>query len=132
MNQLLLVVIDFNLVAPLGTLCVVCQRVATCCRPAAAAVWLSAAHCCSVTHQSAAAAATAAVAVAAAEPEAVDLLLEVDRLDQLEQHVDDKNFGRTCLYLVSCCAYLPEPEDTQVRLCRLFLLLLVLIIIVID
>eukprot|EP00878_Enallax_costatus_P009276 GHUV01009695.1.p1 GENE.GHUV01009695.1~~GHUV01009695.1.p1 ORF type:complete len:780 (+),score=173.65 GHUV01009695.1:1347-3686(+) len=49
-----------------------------------------------------------------AEPEAVDLLLEVDQLDQLEKHVDDTNFGRTCLYLVSCCAYLPEPEDTQV------------------
>lgn len=49
-----------------------------------------------------------------AEPEAVDLLLEVDQLDQLEGYVDDKNFGRTCLYLVSCCNYLPEPEDTQV------------------
>eukprot|EP00882_Tetradesmus_deserticola_P007472 GHRQ01007871.1.p1 GENE.GHRQ01007871.1~~GHRQ01007871.1.p1 ORF type:complete len:541 (+),score=254.60 GHRQ01007871.1:724-2346(+) len=49
-----------------------------------------------------------------AEPEAVDLLLEVDQLGQLEQHVDDKNYARTCLYLVSCCAYLPEPEDTQV------------------
>jgi len=48
------------------------------------------------------------------EPEAVDLLLEVDQLDQLEGYVDDKNFGRTCLYLVSCCNYLPEPEDTQV------------------
>jgi 26S proteasome regulatory subunit N1 len=51
---------------------------------------------------------------AAAEPEAVDLLLEVDQLGQLEQHVDDKNYARTCLYLVSCCTYLPEPEDTQV------------------
>uniref|UniRef100_A0A383WPA2 26S proteasome non-ATPase regulatory subunit 2 homolog n=1 Tax=Tetradesmus obliquus TaxID=3088 RepID=A0A383WPA2_TETOB len=49
-----------------------------------------------------------------AEPEAVDLLLEVDQLDKLEQHVDDKNYARTCLYLVSCCTYLPEPEDTQV------------------
>jgi hypothetical protein len=28
--------------------------------------------------------------------------------------VDDKNFARTCLYLTSCCTYLPEPEDTQV------------------
>jgi hypothetical protein len=51
---------------------------------------------------------------AAAEPEAVDLLLEVDQLDQLEQYVDDKNYGRTCLYLVSCCTYLPEPDDMQV------------------
>jgi hypothetical protein len=51
---------------------------------------------------------------ARAEPEAVDLLLEVDQLEQLEQYVDDKNFARTCLYLTSCCNYLPEPEDTQV------------------
>lgn len=49
-----------------------------------------------------------------AEPEAVDLLLEVERLDLLEPHVDEKNFGRTCLYLVSCCNYLPEPEDLTV------------------
>jgi hypothetical protein len=52
-----------------------------------------------------------------AEPEAVDLLLEVERLDLLAQHVDEKNYGRTCLYLVSCCHYLPEPEDTSVLEC---------------
>jgi 26S proteasome regulatory subunit N1 len=52
-----------------------------------------------------------------AEPEAVDLLLEVERLDLLQQHVDEKNYGRTCLYLVSCCNYLPEPEDTTVLEC---------------
>jgi hypothetical protein len=50
------------------------------------------------------------------EPEAVDLLLEVDQLEQLEAYVDDKNFARTCLYLTSCCTYLPEPEDTQVNI----------------
>ncbi|KAG2434205.1 hypothetical protein HXX76_007931 [Chlamydomonas incerta] len=49
-----------------------------------------------------------------AEPEAVDLLLEVESLDLLEAHVDEKNFGRTCLYLTSCCAYLPEPDDAAV------------------
>ncbi|KAI8473352.1 MAG: 26S proteasome regulatory complex [Monoraphidium minutum] len=49
-----------------------------------------------------------------AEPEAVDLLLEVERLDMLEALCDDKNYGRTCLYLVSCCSYLPEPDDTAV------------------
>ncbi|KIY99543.1 26S proteasome regulatory subunit N1, partial [Monoraphidium neglectum] len=49
-----------------------------------------------------------------AEPEAVDLLLEVERLDMLEGLCDDKNYGRTCLYLVSCCSYLPEPDDTAV------------------
>ena len=29
-------------------------------------------------------------------------------------HVDDKNGPRTCLYLVSCCTYLPEPDDSAV------------------
>lgn len=49
-----------------------------------------------------------------AEPEAVDLLLEVERLDLLPSYVDDKNYSRTCMYLVSCCHYLPEPDDTTV------------------
>jgi len=49
-----------------------------------------------------------------AEPEAVDLLLEVEQLPIIEEYVDDKNYGRTCLYLVSCCSYLPEPEDMMV------------------
>mmetsp|Transcript_11472 Transcript_11472/g.20271 ORF Transcript_11472/g.20271 Transcript_11472/m.20271 type:complete len:903 (-) Transcript_11472:384-3092(-) len=49
-----------------------------------------------------------------AEPEAVDLLLEVERLDMLAQHVDDKNYSRTCVYLVSLCHYLPEPDDMTV------------------
>lgn len=49
-----------------------------------------------------------------AEPEAVDLLLEVDHLEWLLDHVDEKNYRRACLYLVSCCSYLPEPDDTAV------------------
>ncbi|KAF8063704.1 RPN1B [Scenedesmus sp. PABB004] len=54
-----------------------------------------------------------------AEPEAVDLLLEVEQLESLEAYVDEKNFARTALYLTSCCTYLPEPEDMQVlRLAR--------------
>lgn len=35
-----------------------------------------------------------------AEPEAVDLLLEVERISLLEGHADDKNYARTCLYLL--------------------------------
>eukprot|EP00798_Chlamydomonas_sp_ICE-L_P009842 gene9842-7728_t len=49
-----------------------------------------------------------------AEPEAVDLLLEVDQLSLLPPLVDEKNYARTCLYLVSCCSYLPEPDDSVV------------------
>lgn len=49
-----------------------------------------------------------------AEPEAVDLLLEVEKLPILPQYVDEKSYARTCLYLISCCNYLPEPDDTLV------------------
>ncbi|KAK9860437.1 hypothetical protein WJX84_011035 [Apatococcus fuscideae] len=49
-----------------------------------------------------------------AEPEAVDLLLEVEQLAWLKQYVDEKNYSRTCLYLLSCCAYLPEGDDVAV------------------
>ena len=34
-----------------------------------------------------------------AEPEAVDLLLEVEKLDILLDNVNDANYSRTCLYL---------------------------------
>lgn len=49
-----------------------------------------------------------------AEPEAVDLLIEVDKLPLLENHVDESNYRRTCLYLTSCCQYLAEPDDKEV------------------
>ena len=46
-----------------------------------------------------------------AEPEAVDLLLEVGLLSELGAHCDATNHGRAALYLLSCASYLPEPED---------------------
>ncbi|XP_010035795.2 26S proteasome non-ATPase regulatory subunit 2 homolog A [Eucalyptus grandis] len=46
-----------------------------------------------------------------AEPEAVDLLMEVEDLDMLLKHVDSTNFKRTCLYLTSAARYLPGPDD---------------------
>ena len=49
-----------------------------------------------------------------AEPEAVDLLIEVDQLPILEKYVDDGNYRRACLYLTSCCQYLAEPDDVTV------------------
>ena len=52
-----------------------------------------------------------------AEPEAVDLCLEVNRLDLVHASVDDTNCGRACLYLLSCASYLPEPEDKIVYTC---------------
>lgn len=44
----------------------------------------------------------------------MDLLLEVEKLEWLVHHIDAKNYARTCLYLVSCCAYLPEGDDKAV------------------
>ncbi|GMN53862.1 hypothetical protein TIFTF001_023003 [Ficus carica] len=49
-----------------------------------------------------------------AEPEAVDLLMEVEDLDLLVEHVDRTNFKRTCLYLTSSARYLPGPDDMLV------------------
>ena len=48
------------------------------------------------------------------QPLAVDLLLEVEKLDILLDNVNDANYSRTCLYLFSCANYLPEPEDAIV------------------
>ncbi|KAK8265180.1 hypothetical protein V6Z11_D12G161800 [Gossypium hirsutum] len=45
------------------------------------------------------------------ESEAVNLLMEVDYLDPLTEHVDITNFKRTCLYLTSVARYLMDPDD---------------------
>ena len=43
-----------------------------------------------------------------AEPEAVDLLIEVERLEILSDHVTEANYARTCLYLFSCSRLCPS------------------------
>lgn len=35
-----------------------------------------------------------------AEIQACDLLMEIDRLDLLTQHMDQSNYSRVCLYLI--------------------------------
>jgi len=45
------------------------------------------------------------------EPEAVDLLLEVERLNKLIDHCTDKNFERVCRYLLSCAPYAPDTNE---------------------
>ncbi|KAG4170297.1 hypothetical protein ERO13_A12G139150v2, partial [Gossypium hirsutum] len=45
------------------------------------------------------------------ESEAVDLLIEVDDLEPLTEHVDITNFRRTCLYLTSAATYLLDSDD---------------------
>jgi 26S proteasome regulatory subunit N1 len=34
-----------------------------------------------------------------AETDACDLLMEIERLDKVEEHTDENNFQRVCLYL---------------------------------
>lgn len=48
-----------------------------------------------------------------AEPEACDILMEVEMLRDLEQYVEKAAFSRVCLYLKSCVPYVPYPENTQ-------------------
>jgi 26S proteasome regulatory subunit N1 len=48
-----------------------------------------------------------------AEAEACDLLMEIERLDLLDKHVDEATYSRVCLYLTSCVNYVPEPEDSM-------------------
>ena len=49
-----------------------------------------------------------------AEAEAIDLLMEVGRLDEIVQHVDKTNVDRICMYLGQMAQYVPEPEDSMV------------------
>ena len=50
------------------------------------------------------------------ESEAIDLLMEVGRLDELLPHVDATNCDRVVMYLVQVASYVPEPEDGEVLL----------------
>ncbi|TIB78225.1 26S proteasome regulatory complex, non-ATPase subcomplex, Rpn1 subunit [Wallemia mellicola] len=49
-----------------------------------------------------------------AEPDAVDLLLELESIEKIASHVDSENFQKTCLYLISVSPFLEQPDDTQV------------------
>lgn len=48
-----------------------------------------------------------------AEAEACDLLMEIERLDLLEEYIDESVYPRVCLYLTSCVPYVPDPENTN-------------------
>lgn len=48
-----------------------------------------------------------------AEPEAVDLLMEVESLAKLVDHTDEHNYVRVSLYLKSCADYVTEQEDVD-------------------
>lgn len=49
-----------------------------------------------------------------AEPEACDLLLEVDKLDKIIGYVDENNYSRVCTYLLGFSEYVQEPQDIHI------------------
>jgi 26S proteasome regulatory subunit N1 len=51
-----------------------------------------------------------------AEAEAVDLLIEVQRLSVLLglDSIDENNYRRICLYLVKTASFMSDPDDLQV------------------
>lgn len=48
-----------------------------------------------------------------AEPEAVDLLMEVDSLVKLPGLADEHNYARVCRYLKACASFTPDADDTK-------------------
>ena len=46
-----------------------------------------------------------------AEPDAVDLLEELEIIDKIVGIVDDNTFPRVCQYMIACVPLLPQPDD---------------------
>ncbi|XXG42952.1 hypothetical protein AAC387_Pa01g3101 [Persea americana] len=56
-----------------------------------------------------------------AEPEAIDLLIKVGRLDMLLDHVESTNYRRTCLHLASATRYVDmDVLDIACTICEIF------------
>lgn len=55
-----------------------------------------------------------------AEAEAIDLLIEVQRLKKLLEFdaIDENNYHRICLYLIKTADYMADPEDLTVGSCH--------------
>ncbi|CAH8457023.1 unnamed protein product [Schistosoma bovis] len=49
-----------------------------------------------------------------AEAEAIDLCIEIEQHHLLEVYTSSLNYTRVCLYLTSCVAYLPTPDNNKV------------------
>ncbi|VDP63227.1 unnamed protein product, partial [Schistosoma mattheei] len=48
------------------------------------------------------------------EAEAIDLCIEIEQHHLLEMYTSSLNYTRVCLYLTSCVAYLPTPDNNKV------------------
>ncbi|THU94718.1 26S proteasome regulatory complex, non-ATPase subcomplex, Rpn1 subunit [Dendrothele bispora CBS 962.96] len=46
-----------------------------------------------------------------AEPDAVDLLQELEMIEEIPPLVDQNTFDRVCLYMSRCVSFLPPPDD---------------------
>ncbi|KAH9942824.1 armadillo-type protein [Amylocystis lapponica] len=46
-----------------------------------------------------------------AEPDAVDLLEELEIVDRISELVDENTFERVCQYMIRCVSLLPQPDD---------------------
>lgn len=51
-----------------------------------------------------------------AETDAIDMLMEVDRLPLLSQHINKDNFTRICQYVVAAANYMPSREEQKMML----------------
>jgi len=49
------------------------------------------------------------------EPEACDLLIEIEKTDMLPKFADETNYNRICTYMLSCASFVAEPEDNEYR-----------------
>lgn len=47
------------------------------------------------------------------ESEAVDFLMELDKINILTQHANEHNYERVCSYLLACAPYSADYEDSQ-------------------
>ena len=47
------------------------------------------------------------------EPEAVDLLIEVEKLSKVVEFTNKNNYSRVCNYLLSCSDYAADTEEMQ-------------------
>ncbi|XP_054160152.1 26S proteasome non-ATPase regulatory subunit 2-like [Oppia nitens] len=49
-----------------------------------------------------------------AESEAADLLMEIEKLELLQEYIDNEDLcQKVCLYLTSCVPFVPDPENTS-------------------
>ncbi|TFK49449.1 26S proteasome regulatory complex non-ATPase subcomplex Rpn1 subunit [Heliocybe sulcata] len=46
-----------------------------------------------------------------AEPDAVDLMEELEIVERIVELVDENTFGRVCQYMIRCVNFLPPPDD---------------------